>query len=231
MPRSSFPHRGSSLRWAALLLLTGACAATVHATTVRRMSLSDMMGRSDDVVRARVLENQVRTDPDTHLHWTVTSFQVLDQVKGPMRAGELFDLEVIGGEAPGSGYATVVADAPRFSLDEEVILFIYTTRDNRRQPVGFFQGAVRLRPGDTGLVAVGIPSELKNEVVRPGNSGRAALHMAGTPAPTDASPAVGRMRPPSHSQQRAGNLSPGTLPVDAFMARLKNLAGQDDVKP
>ncbi|MCZ6747107.1 MAG: hypothetical protein O7C74_07830 [Acidobacteria bacterium] len=231
MPRFSLPRRGANLRWATLLLLTGVCIATVHATTVRRLTLPDMVERSDDVVRARVLENLVRTDPDTHIHWTVTSFQVLEPVKGPMRAGELFDMEVIGGEAPGSGYATVVADAPRFSRDEEVILFIYTTRDKRRQPVGFFQGAVRLRPGAAGLMAVGAPADLRNEVVRPVSRGKAALHILGTAAPADASPAVGRGRTPTRGEQGAGSLTPGTLPAEAFMGRLHDLAGRDDVQP
>jgi len=231
MPRFSLPRRGTILRRAALLVLAGACIASVHATTVQRMTLPDMVERSDDVVRARVLENLVRTDPVTHLHWTVTSFQVLDTVKGPMRAGEIFDMEVIGGEAPGSGYATVVADAPRFRRDEELVLFIYTTRDDRRQPVGFFQGAVRLRPGGAGLLVVSAPADLRNEVVHPVSTGKSALHMAGTPAPVDASPAVGRRRAPDQIKQRTGILSPGALPVDTFMARLRDLSRRGGVRP
>jgi hypothetical protein len=195
------------------------------------MALPEMVERSEDVVRARVLENRVRTDPATHLHWTVTSFQVLEPVKGAMGAGEIFDVEVIGGEAPGSGYATVVADAPRFDGDEEVILFLYTTRDNRRQPVGFFQGAVRLRPGDSGLVAVDAPADLRNETVRPASRGKAALHMAGTAAPADASPAVGRGRSISGERRPASGPAAGVLPADAFMARLHNLASRNGVQP
>ncbi len=231
MPQFSLSRRRASLRMATLLLLTGACITTAHATTVQRLTLPDMVERSDDVVRARVLENQVRTDPKTHLHWTVTSFQVLEPVKGPMGAGEIFDVEVIGGEAPGSGYATVVADAPRFDRDEELILFIYTTRDNRRQPVGFFQGAVRLRPGGAGLEVVSAPADLSNELVRPASMGKSALHMAGTPAPTDASPAVGRGRAGAQAQKSAGNRAPGILPADAFMDRLHKLTGRDEVQP
>ena len=215
--------RATLSRFLALLLVSGAWGVTAHATTVQRMSVPDMLDRADDVVRVRVVENLVRTDPDTLYHWTVTTFQVVDSVKGPLRAGELLDVEVIGGEAPGSGYATVVADAPRFDLDEEVVLFSYNTRDGRRQPVGFYQGAVRLRPsGDgDGLEAILHQASVSHELTEAGPKAVAPLRRVGEPAPA-ADPTVGRGRGTAdgQGQGQALGVNRRVMAAEDFMAEL-----------
>jgi hypothetical protein len=204
-----------------LLAVTGVGSASAYATTVERMSVPDMLDRADDVVRVRVVENVVRTDPDTLYHWTVTTFQVVDSVKGRLRAGELLDVEVIGGEAPGSGYATVVADAPRFDLDEEMVLFSYNTRDGRRQPVGFYQGTVRLRPTEdgTGLEAILHQASVSDQLTTAGPTATAPLRRVGQPAPA-ADPTVGRGQSAAHAQGKALGVNRRVMSADDFMADL-----------
>ena len=207
----------------ALLVAAGAYVTPTHATTVRRMSVPDMLERADDVARVRVVENRVRTDPDTLYHWTVTTFQVLDAVKGPLRVGDLLDVEVIGGEAPGSGYATVIADAPRFTMDEEVVLFSYNTRDGRRQPVGFYQGAVRLHPGEDGFIAVIPQANVTHQAMDAGVTAPAPIYRKGEPAPA-ADPTVGRGRAGAPEQPTAFGIDRRRMPADDFMNALHGAA-------
>lgn len=219
--------RATLSRLLALLLVTGAGAAVAHATTVQRMSVPDMLDRADDVVRVRVVENVVRTDPDTLYHWTVTTFQVLDSVKGPLRAGELLDVEVIGGSAPGSVYTTRVAGAPRFDLDEEVVLFSYNTRGGRRQPVGFYQGAVRLRPTEdgTGLEAILQQASVSHQLTTAGATVTAPLRRVGQPAPA-ADPSLERGRSAAHGQGKALGVNRRAMSAEDFMADLHAMVAE-----
>jgi hypothetical protein len=218
-----FRHRilGAALRRAPLALAaTLVAAGAAQATTVQRLSLPAMVERAQEISHARVLENRVWTDPDTLHHWTVTTFEVLEAAKGPMRPGEIFDIEVLGGEAPGSGYATVVADAPRFTLGEEVVLFTYRSADGRRHPVGFFQGAVRLRSGPDGLETVGRPADLAPGLRPAPTTAAAPLRPAGRPAaPAAGAPAAAPARGAAARPDTAGGRR--ALPVADLLEQVR----------
>ncbi len=204
-------------------------AGAPEATTVRRMALAEMVQRASDVVQARAVEQRVETDAKTLHHWTVTTFEILSTAKGRGQAGELMEIRVLGGEAPGSGYATVVADAPRFQVDEEVVLFSYLDRQQRRHLVGFFQGAVRLQPTPDGLVTRGIPADLTSEAHPPQPSRPAAGRRVGAPAagPADPPPTPQTAPPVPVARQQARR----GMPVEAFMERVRQLATLQEETP
>ena len=210
-------------------------AAPARATTVRRMSLTDLVGQAEGVMRARALANRVRTDPDTLLHYTITRFEVLEGVKGPHFKGDEVEVEVIGGTAPGSDWTTVVADAPRFRAGEEVILFTVPGPGERKAVAGFFQGVIRVRQGPEGAEVSSPP------LARPGAKKElrlaprqlAPVHIKGRPSTAEgaaagetatgmsAAPASGssRVAGPAATSPSAG----GRVKVAEFMERLRSI--------
>jgi hypothetical protein len=199
-------------------LLLAAMPTPTQATTVRRLALPEMVQRAGNVVLARALENRVRTDPATHHHFTVTRFEVLDSAKGPMRPGEIFEVEIIGGQAPDSIYATVVAGAPRFRLDEEVVLFTTPGAGNRKQLVGFFLGAVRIQKVNGRHLLIAPPSDFTPEIQATATARQTGLRRAGaTPAPL--------ITVDSDRQARAAAAPPGREPVAVadFLDRVRAL--------
>ena len=163
-----FPHRSRGAARAALVLGVAALLASpALATTVRRLSLSEMTGKAEHVVQARAIANDVTLDESDGYYYTVTTFEVIDKAKGPLRPGELLEVEIIGGHPPGGEWATIVADAPRFAIGEEVVLFATPGRGQRRYLAGFFQGAVRLqREAGGGMVLRSAPPEFLPEGAR-----------------------------------------------------------------
>jgi hypothetical protein len=218
------------------VLLAGLAAPT-HATTIRRMGLPEMVQQAGNVVRARALENRVRTDPDTLHHYTITLFETLEAGKGKMRPGELFEVEIIGGEAPGSGYATTIAGAPRFSAGEEVVLFTRPGRGERKHLIGFSQGALRVREldGQKVLVSVPVAVDPAGELLTVTDRRHVALHRAGTPAPVTPAPEGTSAAPATPAPEStatapgASGLSRGRGPVtvDDFLDQVRRLSAAD----
>jgi hypothetical protein len=221
---------------AAALLL--ALAIPSHATTIRRMGLPEMVEKAGNVVRARALENQVRTDPDTLHHYTITLFETLETGKGKMRAGELFEVEILGGEAPGSGYATTIAGAPRFAAGEEVVLFTRPGRGGRKHLVGFSQGAIRMQQIDGRKLLIAPPPDVNTTIMVAAGQRQAAVHRAGTPAPRTPAPGGassasaasgpdGVATPPGGSGLGRGH---GLVTVGDFLAEVRRLdaAGREE---
>jgi hypothetical protein len=159
--------RNRSLAALAAITLAVVLAGSADATVVRRMSLSEMVGRAENVVHARAIENTVSSDPATHYDYTVTTFEVIAGGKGAARPGDLIDVEIPGGHVPGADYETIVASAPRFTVGEEVVLFTSPGDRGHKFLVGFFQGAVRLASTPGGLVVPASPPEFLP--VTPGN--------------------------------------------------------------
>jgi hypothetical protein len=190
--------------------------------------MDDMVRKADNVVLAVALDNQVRIDPASRWHYTVTTFEVIEAATGGALPGELIEVEIIGGAS--EGYATTVADAPRFAIGEAVILFTSPgTGDGPKNLVGFYQGAVRLlqdpestEPGTGALVVVAPPPETLSVRIA-GVAGTPSLaHMSNRPAP------VGVVVPPPPASAAAGaaQLEPKQAKVRAtdLLARVRAMA-------
>ncbi|MFQ5719098.1 MAG: hypothetical protein ACE5IK_06085 [Acidobacteriota bacterium] len=195
------------------LILAVAMVDPGLATSVRPMGLGDLVARAEAIVHARALSNRVRTDADTLLHYTITRFEVLDGVKGPLYPGDQFEVEVMGGTAPGHDWTTVVAGAPRFAVNEEVVLFTHPGAGGRRALAGFFQGVLRIMPGPDGGQVLAPPDILPSPrtTVRQVDRHPSPVHRAGRAAAAGASaspvtgrpgrsvrPAVPSSAPPAH---------------------------------
>ncbi len=130
-----------ALALAAALAALAIAPPPLDASTVLAVPLDEMARRADQILTGRVVgvRSQVSARR-TSIHTFVT-IEVDQWLKGG-RGGSLVTLRVLGGEA--GGYRLVVAGAPSFQLDEEVLVF--TDGGAARVPTvfGLAQGKFRL---------------------------------------------------------------------------------------
>ena len=95
------------------------CAATsIHATTLARLSLDQLAAAADAVARVRCTNVQSRWENSEI--WTITSFDVVDTMKGPLPARIVVRLP--GGRV---GHLTAAVDGtPKFNAGDEAVVFL-----------------------------------------------------------------------------------------------------------
>ena len=131
---------------ASLLLAVGlATVAPAHATSLAELSVDQMTDAADSVVRGTVTEVWTELDAGGHV-WTKAAVAVQEAYKN----GAPGDLVV---EAPGGVYDGAVAEvalAPRYSVGEDVLLFVSEKSPGRYGTVAMYAGkyTVRVNPTD-----------------------------------------------------------------------------------
>ena len=126
-----------------------------HATREIRMDMAELAKTSADVVVAKCISTETKKDENTGLIFTYTTFKVDESLKGEY--GDEIVLRVIGGTV---GDTTVNApDAPRFSPDEEVVLFL-GPRNTKGYPMlkSIYSGIYRIRTDESGAKVVTPPA-------------------------------------------------------------------------
>ncbi|MGD0300253.1 MAG: hypothetical protein ABSE86_24445 [Bryobacteraceae bacterium] len=132
------------------LLITGLLAAlgTLPGSTLRQLSLDDMIRQSTMIVRGTVLPaNIVYHGSVIFSHYTI---QVTETYKGP-GSGQI-DFGVPGGNL--NGAIQRVAGAPVLSAGQDYVLFLWTSKTGLTQIIGLSQGlfSVISAPGAAPLV-------------------------------------------------------------------------------
>jgi hypothetical protein len=137
-----------------LVLLTLLVVGAVEAATLERLSMDDMVGKSTDVVRGRVVASNAsfrggvaRRGGMIYTHYTV---QILERWKG-VEAAEM-DVAVPGGSA--QGLRQLFPGAPGLQSGSEYIFFLWTSRSGLTQIIGLSQGVMTLRADDSGKLQV-----------------------------------------------------------------------------
>ncbi len=124
-----------------LLAVTAAmlCAAqAIHATTLARMSLDQLVVAADAVARVRCVGAESRWENGAI--WTVTTFDVIESMKGPLP--QQIVVRLPGGR---TGHVTAAVDgAPRFRPGEEAVLFLEKSRAGGFSVSGWVQGTFRI---------------------------------------------------------------------------------------
>ncbi len=115
-----------------LVLLTAAASGA----TVRRMSFEELLLRSDCVVYGVVMSARSYLDSPTGNIWTETEIKVLDGPKG--QPGNKVMVVEPGGVL--GEIAHVFPGVPRFSRQQEVVVFLYSAGVNRFRVTGLRQG-------------------------------------------------------------------------------------------
>lgn len=120
---------------------------TAQATSLAPLTIEQMTDASTYIVHGTITEVWTEVD-DAGLVWSRARIAVSETVKGADSPSELV-IDSLGGEH--DGYTLRVEARARYSVDEEVYVFLTEVKDGRLVPVGKFLGKfmVRRAPGDT----------------------------------------------------------------------------------
>lgn len=208
MHRSVSARRGAgrvSAGLVAALALAGGSAA--DASTVRSVSVSEMVASAELVFDGRVVALQVREAGGPATIRTCARFEVIEVLKGPAAPGPL-ELCFAGGRANGVRRRVVGVALPE--VGERGFYFVADTDAPTVHPlVGWSQGHFRVSPAPLEVVTTedGQPVvALEAEGAHPGGPSRGIARGARVARPG----------------ARAG----GALDADAFRARVRALLGE-----
>lgn len=121
---------------AGMLLVLGGAA---RATTLLSMSVEEMAGKAQTIVRARCVGNS--TGWDAGEIWTFTSFEIEEAWFGATPAR--ITVRLLGGRA--GNLTSSVSGVPRFRPGEQVILFLEPTPRGDFSVLSWQQGTFRIR--------------------------------------------------------------------------------------
>ncbi|HXZ19918.1 MAG TPA: hypothetical protein VEG63_08205 [Candidatus Acidoferrales bacterium] len=138
-----------------------------RATTLARMSVRELTQQSTYVARVRCVS--VVSVADFGLVWTLTTFEVAQPWKGnpPPR----FTVRLPGGEA--AGVRVSVEGAPRFTVGEDLVLFLTADRGRLMNIVSWAQGTFRIRKNPRTRLEEAVQDTAGLEILD-AHSGRAA---------------------------------------------------------
>jgi hypothetical protein len=123
-----------------ILLILAALSfnAALHATTLARLSLDQLVAAADNVARVRCVATESRWEDGAI--WTVTTFDVVETLKGSLPAQ--VKVRLPGGRV---GHLTVTVDGtPKFNLGGEAIVFLERTRSGGFSVAGWVEGTFRI---------------------------------------------------------------------------------------
>ena len=119
-----------------LLAVALAVAGSVAATVVVRLTLEELVERSEVVVHGRCLRTWAAWDAERRFIWTHNEIQVLDRWKGA--AGAAVVVSELGGIVGDIGMA--VDGVPQYQAGEEMVLFLSRTPNGYWRTRGLGQG-------------------------------------------------------------------------------------------
>ena len=124
-------------------------AASMHATTLARLSLDEMAAAADAAARLRCASAQSRWENGQI--WTVTSLEVLETMKGTLPAR--ITVRLPGGRV---GHLTAIVDGtPKFSPGDEVVAFLEKSGAGGFSVTAWVEGTFRIgRDPRTGIETV-----------------------------------------------------------------------------
>src|SRR5881397_3849590 len=117
-----------------LLLCLAPWIAPLPGATLERLSLDDVIQKSTDIVRARVVDSYAAFRGSViYTHWKL---QVLDRWKGPEQAA----LEVLIPGGTANAFHQDVPGAPGLVQGKEYLLFLWTSKSGATYLTGLSQG-------------------------------------------------------------------------------------------
>jgi hypothetical protein len=126
---------------AALALVSASFASSyspARATTLKRMSVTDLSRAAHTVVRARCITSSTRWEAGEI--WTFTTLDVEETWKG--FAPAQITIRLLGGSA--GNFTSTVSGVPRFLPGEDLILFLERTPTQDFSIVSWMQGTFRI---------------------------------------------------------------------------------------
>lgn len=137
--------------WLTTLLLAGAgiagIAPRLEATTVKQLSLEQMVRGSQRIVLGRRVSQETYWNKTRTRIFTATRFAVTEDLKGESRGTTT--VVTVGGTM--DGLTLVVSGTPRFREREEVLLFLETGKSGNWILMGLSQGVFRITADREGV--------------------------------------------------------------------------------
>jgi hypothetical protein len=132
-----------------LIIIQLCSAQSVHATTLARLSLDQLAAAADAVARVRCASVESRREIGEI--WTVTSFDVLETMKGDLPTR--ITVRLPGGRI---GHLTAAVDGtPKFNAGDEAVVFLERSRAGGFSVAAWVEGTFRIgRDPRTGLQTV-----------------------------------------------------------------------------
>jgi hypothetical protein len=132
-----------------LILMQSSAATSIHATTLARLSLDQLAAASDAVARVRC--TSVESRKENGEIWTVTSFDVIETMKGALTTR--ITVRLPGGRV---GHLTAAVDGtPKFDAGDEAVVFLERSRAGDFSVAAWVEGTFRIgRDPRTGLETV-----------------------------------------------------------------------------
>jgi hypothetical protein len=113
-------------------------AASIRATTLARLSLDQLSAAANAVARLRCTSAESRWENGEI--WTVTSFDVLEAMKGPLPAR--ITVRLPGGRV---GHLIATVDGtPKFTRGDEAVVFLERSRAGGYSVTAWVQGTFRI---------------------------------------------------------------------------------------
>ncbi|HLH44313.1 MAG TPA: hypothetical protein VKV74_15090 [Bryobacteraceae bacterium] len=134
--------------FATLLASFGALASipAAQATTLERLSLSDLIAKSTSIVHARVTgSNCAMVGADVYTYYQLQVSEVLKAGGSPAQS---LQMAVPGGAA--MGVRQLVPGAPKVTIGGDYVLFLWTSRSGLTQVIGLSQGLFRMTQDSAG---------------------------------------------------------------------------------
>jgi hypothetical protein len=125
---------------------------SLHASTLERLSLDDMIAKSTEIVRGRILDSHAAVRGP--VVYTVVRVEVLERWKGPS-VGQV-EVAIPGGVY--EGIRQTYAGAPTLEPGTDYVLFLWTGKSGITQVIGLSQGVFTVTVADSGLLRVERPA-------------------------------------------------------------------------
>src|SRR5258708_8680703 len=146
-------------------LVLAALLAPIQASTLLQLTLADMIGKSTMIVRGKV-QQQTYADFQGHMIWTHYTLQVSETFKGsPVRQ---LDIVVPGGNS--KGIQQTYSGTPTFSMNQDYVMFLWTSKSGLTQVIGLSQGLFAIVPdsaGNSRVILSSSSARLLNEFCLP----------------------------------------------------------------
>lgn len=125
--------------------------ALVHATTLQKLSLDDMIQQSTGIVRAKVTGSRAALRGQNI--FTYYRLQVLEAPKrGDRELGQNKDVEVAVPGGMVDGIRQIAVGSPELTPGSEYVLFLWTGKSGLTQIIGLSQGLFRTSKDASGAV-------------------------------------------------------------------------------
>ena len=137
-----------SIALCAAIVAAAACllAPPTQATTLRRMSLKEMVQRSQKIVRGTISDMQSAVDDRSRL-WTLYTISGAQVAKGRLTGSMRLRFRCMGGTLGDRAYR--IPGTPELALGDDVVVF-YAPDNQLCQIMGWMQGHFRALPTPSG---------------------------------------------------------------------------------